>query len=176
MGDPSPRYARLAEPRQCCESALDAFTLAVPCGGCGVSVSDSGREPGFGAPRLPAPRFVRTAREGAPPASLATPRATARRHEYRGVSPVAAWPQESAQQPPRCSTGEPPSDSDMARRALAGRLPARHRDFRDSGTGLRLAAPTSASADYAACGSPVNCGTVPRRHETELSGWLDRVT
>ena len=32
-------------------------------GGCGVSVSDSGREHGFGAPRLPALRFVRTARE-----------------------------------------------------------------------------------------------------------------
>ena len=30
MGDPSPRCARRAEPRQCCESALDAFTLPVP--------------------------------------------------------------------------------------------------------------------------------------------------
>ena len=70
---------------KCCESALDAFTLAVPCGGCGVSVPDSGREHGFGAPCLPALRFVRTAREGASPASLATPRATARRHEHRGV-------------------------------------------------------------------------------------------
>ena len=62
MGDPSSRYARRAEPQQSCESALDAFTLAVQCGGCGVSVSDSGREHGFGAPRLPALRSVRTAR------------------------------------------------------------------------------------------------------------------
>ena len=62
MGDPSSRYARRAEPQQSCESALDAFTLAVQCGGCGVPVSDSGREHGFGAPRLPALRFVRTAR------------------------------------------------------------------------------------------------------------------
>ena len=46
----------------CCESALDAFALAVQCGGSGVSVSDSGREHGFGAPRLPALRSVRTAR------------------------------------------------------------------------------------------------------------------
>ena len=37
----------------------------------------------------------------------------------------------------------------------AGRLPAKHRDDRDSGTGLRLAAPTSASADHAAGGSSV---------------------
>ena len=35
---------------------------ADPGGGCGVSVSDRGREHGFGAPRLPALRFVRTAR------------------------------------------------------------------------------------------------------------------
>ena len=62
MGEPSPRCARRAEPQQSCESALDAFTLAVQCGGCGVPVSDSGREPGFGAPRLPALRFVRMAR------------------------------------------------------------------------------------------------------------------
>ena len=36
---------------------------ADPSGGCGVSVSDSGREHGFGAPRLPALRSFRTARE-----------------------------------------------------------------------------------------------------------------
>ena len=36
-----------------------------------------------------------------PAASLATPRATARRRRYRVFRPVAAWPQESARQPPR---------------------------------------------------------------------------
>ena len=49
---------------------------------------------------------------------------------------------------------------------VAGRLPARHRDFCDSGTGLRLAAPTSTSADHAACGSSVDGGTLRRRHES----------
>ena len=48
---------------------------------------------------------------------------------------------------------EPPSDAKWLVVPSAGRLPARHRDERDSGTGLRLAAPTSASADNAAPGS-----------------------
>ena len=61
---------------------------------------------------------------------------------------------------------EPPPDAMRPVVPVAGRLPARHRDDRDSGTGLRLAAPTSASADHAACGSPVDGGTVPRRHES----------
>ena len=63
MGDPPLAVRDRRSRSQCCESALDAFTLAVQCGGCGVSVSDSGREHGFGAPRLPALRFVHTARE-----------------------------------------------------------------------------------------------------------------
>ena len=72
-----------------------------------------------------------------------------------GRSPVAAWPQESTRQPPRRSSYEPPSDSMWPIVPSAGRLPARHRDFCDSGTGLRLSAPTSASADHAAGGSSV---------------------
>ena len=83
-----------------------------------------------------------------------------------GGSPVAAWPQESTRQPPRRLLSEPPSDSMWPIVPSAGRLPARHRDFCDSGTGLRLAAPTSASADHAACGSSVDGGTIPPRHES----------
>ena len=83
-----------------------------------------------------------------------------------GGSPVAAWPQESARQPPRRSTYEPPSDAMWPNVPAAGRLPARHRDYGGSGTGLRLAAPTSASADHAACGSSVDGGTIPPRHES----------
>ena len=89
MGDPSPRCTRRAEPQQCCESALDAFALAVPCGGCGVSSSDSGREPGFGAPHLPAPQFVRTVGE-IPPAPV-------QRHAPRlgGVMDTGGFPRSS---------------------------------------------------------------------------------
>ena len=105
--------------------------------------------------------------ERSPPAPLATPRATARRlHEHRGVprlprghknprgSRLAVWVERA-----RLRFG-------VARRALAGRLPARHRDFCDSGTGLRLSAPTSASADHAAGGSSVDGGILPPRHES----------
>ena len=49
--------ARRAEPQQSCESALDAFALAVPCGGCGVSSSELARPPGRRAGTLP---FART--------------------------------------------------------------------------------------------------------------------
>ena len=83
-----------------------------------------------------------------------------------GRSPVAAWPQESTRQPPRRSSYEPPSDSMWLIVPSAGRLPARHRDYGGSGTGLRLSAPTSASADHAACGSSVDGGTIPPRHES----------
>ena len=85
----------------CCESVLDAFTLAVQCGGCGVLSCDSGREPGFGAPRLPALRFVRTAREipSGPRLQRHAPRLGG--SMSTGCFPVAAWPQESTWQPPR---------------------------------------------------------------------------
>ena len=53
---------------------------------------------------------------------------------------------------------------------VARRLPARPcDDGRDSGTGLRLAALTSASADYAACCSSVDSSTVLRRHVPPLA-------
>ena len=159
----------------CCESALDAFALAVQCGGSGVSVSDSGREHGFGAPRLPALRSVRTARGSERPRPrlqrhaprlggfintggdlrflLGVPRLP-RGHKNPRGSRLAVWFERA---PIRCG---------VARRALAGRLPARHRDNRDSGTGLRLSAPTSASADHAAGGSSVDGGILPPRHES----------
>lgn len=46
-----------------------AVERARKCGS-DVSASDSGGEPGFGAPRVPAPRRVRTVGERAPPAPL----------------------------------------------------------------------------------------------------------
>ena len=61
---------------------------------------------------------------------------------------------------------EPASGSEWPVVPGAGRLPAKHRDDCDSGTGLRLSAPTSASADHAACGSSVDGGTIPPRHES----------
>ena len=91
-----------------------------------------------------------------------------------GGSPVAAWPQESTRQPPRRSSYEPPSDSMWPIVPSAGRLPARHRDYGDSGTGLRLSAPTSASADHAACGSSVDGGILPPRHESLTSRIVSR--
>ena len=148
----------------------DAFTLAVQCGGCGVSV----------VRQWPRARFRRAAyasvairphgqRECTSPAPLATPRATARRlHEIPGGSPVAAWQQESTGQPPRRLLSEPPSDSMWLIVPVAGRLPAGHRDCGDSGT-VRLSAPTSASADHAAGGSSVDGGTLPRRHESRTN-------
>ena len=63
MGDPLPRYARRAEPQQVLRECPVTPYAADPGGGCRVSVSDSGREHGFGAPRLQALRFVRTARK-----------------------------------------------------------------------------------------------------------------
>ena len=156
---------------QCCESALDAFTLAVQCGGCGVSVSDSGREPGFGAPRLPALRFVRTAR------GSERPRPRLQRHAPRlgGFINTGGFPSRRVATRIRAAAAspfdltEPPPDAMRPVVPVAGRLPARHRDDRDSGTGLRLSAPTSASADYTACGSSVDGGTLPPRHESLTS-------
>ena len=134
MGDPSSRYARRAEPQQSCESALDAFTLAVQCGDSGVPVSDSGREHGFGAPRLPAFRFVRTAR------GSERPRPRLQRHAPRlggfintGGFPgrrVATRIHAAAASP--FGLSEPASGSEWPVVPGAGRLPARHHDDRDT--------------------------------------------
>ena len=114
MGDPSLAVRDRRSRSMCCESALDAFTLADPCGGCGVPVSDRGREHGFGAPRLPALRFVRTARE--------CPRPRLQRHaprfdviDYRGGlrevarTPIpASWCRRSTSRILRTSSSSPP--------------------------------------------------------------------
>ena len=170
MGDPSPRYARRAEPQHTSAARVPLTPLCLPSHAAAAAF----RCPTVAASPVSARRdcqrrgwSARPRGGSASPASLATPRATARRlHEYRG-GPVAAWPQESARQPPRRST-ETPSDSMWPNVLSAGRLPARHRDYGGSGTGLRLSAPTSASADNAACGSPVDGGTLPRRHESRI--------
>ena len=168
MGDPSPRCARRAEPQQCCESALDAFALAVPCGGCGVS------SPTAAASTVSARRACQRRGWSARPGSE-RPRPRLQRHAPRlgGSLNTGGFPGRRVATRIRAAAAspfdltEPPPDAMWPVVPVAGRLPARHRDDdRDSGTGLRLAAPTSASADYAACGSPVDGGTVPRRHES----------
>ena len=79
---------------RCCESALDAFTLAVQCGGCGVSVVRQGPRARFRRAAL-ASVAVRPHGQGVPPAPLATPRAMARRHhQYRGVPRLPLGPRE----------------------------------------------------------------------------------
>ena len=47
MGDPSLAVRDRRSRSKCCESALDAFTLADPCGGCGVSVVRQGPQARF---------------------------------------------------------------------------------------------------------------------------------
>ena len=164
MGDPSTRYARRAEPQQCCESALDAFTLAVQCGGYDVSVVRQWPRARFRRAALASVAVRPHGQEvSAPGPACNTTRHGSEASSIPGGSAVAAWPQEFTRQPPRRLTYEPPSDSVWPIVPVAGRLPARHRDFCDSGTGLRLAAPTSASADHAACGSSVDGGTIPPR-------------
>ena len=126
MGDPSLAVRDRRSRSRAARVPNDAFTLAVQCGGCGMSV----------VRQRPRARFRRAAlasvalrphgqRECASPAPLATPRATARRlHEIPGGSPVAAWPQESTRQPPRRLLSEPPSVSMWPQRAF-GRASAR---------------------------------------------------
>ena len=131
-----------------------------------MPVSDSGREPGFGAPRLPAVA-VRPHGQGV---NVPGPACNATRHGSASLNTggfpgcrVATRIRAAAASP--FDLTEPPPDAMRPVVPVAGRLPARHRDDRDSGTGLRLSAPTSASADYAAFGSSVDGGTIPRRHE-----------
>ena len=116
----------------------DAFTLAVQCGGCGVSSCDSGREHGFGAPRLPALRFVRTA------SGSERPRPRLQRHAPR----LGGFIRDRGA--PRSPRGHKnPRGSRLAVCSLSlhrircgpsclGRgVCPRHRDCGDSGTGLR---------------------------------------
>lgn len=53
-------------------------------------------------------------------------------------------------------------------------MPATRRDDRDRGTGSRLAPPMPASADYAVCGSPVDGGSVPARHESGMRNLVSK--
>ena len=107
---------------------------ADPSGGCGVSVSDSGREHGFGAPRLPTLRFVRTARGS----ERLRPRLQRHAPRLGGVMNTGGFPgrrtgpRGPARQPPRRLLSEPPSDSMWPIVPSAGRLPARHRDYGDT--------------------------------------------
>ena len=130
---------------------------ADPSGGCGVPVSDSGREHGFGAPPLPALRFVRTARGS----ERLRPRLKRHAPRLGGIIDPGGVPGRRAVTRTRATAAspfdlsEPASGSEWPVVPGAGRLPAKHRDDRDSGTGLRLAAPTSASADHATGGRSV---------------------
>ena len=139
---------------QCCESALDAFTLAVQCGGCGVSVVRQWPRARFRRAAL-ASAAVRPHGQGV---SIPGPACNATRHGSTSLNTgdfpgcrVATRVRAAAASP--FGLIEPASGSEWPVVPVAGRLPARHRDERDSGTGLRLAAPTSASADNAASGS-----------------------
>ncbi len=171
MGDPSlaVRDGRSREP-SARESALDAFTLADPCGGCGVSVVRQG----------PRARFRRAAIASValcPHGQRDPLRPRLQRHAPRlggfinpGGFPgrrVATRIRAAAASP--FGLSEPASGQEWPVVPGAGRLPARHRDFCDSGTGLRLSAPTSASADHAAGGSSVDGGILPPRHESLTS-------
>ena len=63
-----PRCARRAEPQQVLrECPMTPLRLPSSAAAAACRLSDSGREHGFGAPRLPALRFVRTASGSAPP-------------------------------------------------------------------------------------------------------------
>ena len=129
-----PRCARRAEPqqvlRECPMTPYAADPTQAAAAAC--RLSDSGREHGFGAPRLPALRFVRTARE--------CPRPRLQRHAPRlggfmttggfpgcrvatRIRAAAAWPFELS---------EPASGSEWPVVPGAGRLSARHRDGRDT--------------------------------------------
>ena len=89
-----------------------------------------------------------------------------------GGSPVAARPQESARQPPRRLTELSPHPVRIGPACLRRGVCPHDIAVTAIGTGLRLSAPTSASADYAASGSPVDGGTIPRRHESLTSDLL----
>ena len=77
--------------------------------------------------------------------SVPGPACNATRHgsasSIPGGSPVAAWPQEPARQPPRRLLSEPPSNSMWPIVPSAGRLPARHRDDRDTALDCALRRP-----------------------------------
>ena len=112
--------------------------LRVPSqgGGCGVSSCDRGREHGFGALRLPALRFVRTA------SGSARPRPRLQRHaprlggflRYRGAPRSPRGHKNPHGSRLAVCSSEPPSDSMWLIVPVAGRLPAEHRDCGDNGT------------------------------------------
>ncbi len=141
MGDPLPRCARRAEPQQVLRECPMTPYAADPSGGCGVPVSDRGREHGFGAPRLPALRFVRTARE--------CPRPRLQRHAPRlgGIINPGGLPGRRVATRIRAAAAspfdlsEPASGSEWPAVPVAGRLPARHRDDRDTAPDCALRRP-----------------------------------
>ena len=97
-------------------------------------LSDSGREHGFGAPRLPALRFVRTA------SGSERPRPRLQRHapwlggfiRYRGVPRSPHGHKNPRGSRLAVCSEEPPSNSMWPIVPSAGRLPARRRADRDS--------------------------------------------
>ena len=138
MGDPSLAVRDRRSRSRAARVPNDAFTLAVQCGGCGMSV----------VRQRPRARFRRAAiasvalrphgqRECASPAPLATPRATARRLHQRPGAPRSPRGHKN----PRgsrlavCSMGlhRIRCGSSCQWRGVC----PRHRDCGDSGTGLR---------------------------------------
>ena len=134
-----PRCARPAEPQQVLrECPMTPLRVPSQGGGCGVSSCDRGREHGFGAMRLPALRFVRTA------SGSARPRPRLQRHAPR----LGGFIRDRGA--PRSPRGHKnPRGSRLAVCSMGlhrircgsscqwrGVCP-RHRDCGDSGTGLR---------------------------------------
>ena len=159
-----PRCARRAEPQQVLrECPMTPLRVPSQGGGCGVSSCDRGREHGFGALRLPALRFVRTA------SGSARPRPRLQRHAPRlgGFTRYRGAPRSPrGHKNPRGSrlavrSSEPPSVSMWLIVPVAGRLPAEHRDCGDSGT-VRL--------------SGAHVGVSRPRCRWQLCGWRHPTT
>ena len=102
MGDPSPRLRETGgAAANAARVPLTPLRLPSSAAAAACRLSDSGREHGFGAPRMPALRFVRTA--GGDPLRPRLQRHAPRLDviEYRGVPRSPRDPRGPARQPPR---------------------------------------------------------------------------